>query len=128
MTKIRVSILLLAALAASLLAAACARSAGGGPVRLGFLASEDEKWEEAARHWEGAVAREPRSVAARNNLAVAYEKLARWDDARREYEAALAIDPKNESVRYNFDRFLENMDEWKAPAGKAEPKGKDEKD
>jgi Flp pilus assembly protein TadD len=104
---------LFAAVVAVLLSAACARTLRDDSLRLGFRASENEQWDEAVLRWEAAVERSPRSVSARNNLAVAYEKKGLWEDARREYGKALELDPSNTYVQYNFDRFQENLDAGK---------------
>jgi Flp pilus assembly protein TadD len=113
MMKRTTFVLLFAAVVAALLSAGCARTLRDDPLRLGFRASEGERWDEAVLRWETAVERSPRSVSARNNLAVAYEKKGRWEDARREYEKALELDPSNTYVKDNFERFQENLDAWK---------------
>jgi len=117
--KNRASVLLLFAVSLALLSAACGGRLRDNPIRLGFLASEDEMWDDALLRWEKAVELAPRSVSAHNNLAVAYEKKGRWEEARKEYEKALAIDPSNTYVQHNFNRFQENVDFWKDDADKA---------
>ena len=109
-------VLFFAAIVAALLTAGCARTLRDDSLRLGFRASENEQWNEAILRWETVVERSPRSVSARNNLAVAYEKMGRWEDARKEYEKALALDPSNIYVKHNFERFQENLDFWKDDA------------
>jgi tetratricopeptide (TPR) repeat protein len=121
------SFILLFAIGAALLLVGCGGSLRNNNIRLGFKASEDELWDEALLRWEKAVALAPRSVAAHNDLAVAYEKKGRWEDARKEYEKALELDPANVSVKHNFERFQENMDVWKDGAEKATGGGPDEK-
>lgn len=111
--KRKLFVLLFAAAAAALLSAGCARAFRDDPLLLGFRASENEQWDDAVLRWETAVELSPRSVSARNNLAVAYEKKGRWEDARKQYEKALEIDPSNTYVKYNFERFQENLDAWK---------------
>ena len=123
----RAALGILVAAATALLVSACSRTMRGGDLRLGFKASEEERWDEALVYWEKTVAANPRSVSAHNNLAVAYEKKGRWEDARKEYEAALALEPTNLSVRHNFERFKENMAVWEDAAGKPATGGADEK-
>lgn len=123
----RTSFILLLMLGAALLFAGCGGSLRDNNIRLGYKASENELWDEALARWEKAVELAPRSVAAHNDLAVAYEKKGRWEDARKEYEKALALDPANLSVQHNFERFQENMAVWDDVAEKAKGGGADEK-
>jgi Flp pilus assembly protein TadD len=116
MMKRTTFVLLVATVVAVLLSAGCARTLRDDSLRLGFRASENEQWDEAILRWEKAVELAPRSVAAHNDLAVAYEKKGRWEDARKEYEKALALDPSNIYVKHNFERFQENLDFWKDDA------------
>ena len=86
-----------------------------GPRRLdqigfGAWAAQLDLWDEAIFRWQKAIARDPRSAAAHNNLAVAYEKKGLWDDARKEYEAALKLEPENPWVKSNYDRFRNHLE------------------
>ncbi len=112
----RVSFVLLFAIGAALFLFGCGGSLHDNNIRLGFRASEEELWDDALARWEEAVALAPRSVAAHNDLAVAYEKKGRWEDARKEYEKALELDPSNVYVKHNLERFQENLDFWKDDA------------
>ena len=116
--------LLLAAVAAAILLPGCGSAVRNNDIRLGFEASEEELWDDALSRWEKAVAAAPRSAAAHNNLAVAYEKKGRWEDARKEYETALALDPLDIRIKHNFERFQENMSAWKDGAEKARGGGR----
>ncbi len=71
----------------------------------GIAAARADNWEEAVRHWQGVVVREPGSAAAHNNLAVAFEKRGAWEEARKEYETALGLDPANPAIKDNLERF-----------------------
>ena len=122
----RISVVLLFMIGLALLFAGCGGSLRNNNIRLGFKASENELWDEALARWEKAVELAPRSVAAHNDLAVAYEKKGRWEDARKEYEKALALDPSNLFVKHNFERFQENMAVWKDLEEKAKGGGPDE--
>ncbi len=74
----------------------------------GVEAAEKQLWDEAIFRWKKVLEASPRSAAAHNNLAVAYEKKNRWEDARREYQLALNIDPDNELIQSNFKNFQSN--------------------
>lgn len=95
---------------AGLSAAACARNLSLGPLRAGVAAAADERWEEAVRYWRQALAQDPRSAAAHNNLAVAYEKTGDWAAAAREYEDAMRLDPTNTLIRGNYETFKARLD------------------
>jgi len=101
-------LVLLLAFALSL--AGCARPLGPGPLEAGVAAAQDDRWEEAVRFWEQAVARDPSSAAAHNNLAVAFEKRGAFDEAGREYEAALKLDPGNPAIRDNYRAFQARLE------------------
>jgi Flp pilus assembly protein TadD len=79
-------------------------------IGLGVAASESGRWDEAVTLWMKAVAADPSSAAAHNNLAVAYEQGGRSEDARKEYETALKLDPGNTYIRENLRRFTENRE------------------
>jgi Tfp pilus assembly protein PilF len=74
-------------------------------IRRGALAAESGRWDEASDRWRKEVAAALSSVAAHNNLAVAYEKCGRFEEAGNEYEAALRLDPANAAVQENFRKF-----------------------
>ena len=94
-------------------------------VGFGVWAANNELWEEAIFRWKKVLAQDPRSVAAHNNLAVAYEKKGLWEEARKEYEAALKLAPDNPWVKRNFKRFQENLEPEKP--GQQEKAAPDEK-
>jgi Flp pilus assembly protein TadD len=85
--------------------AACARPLASGALTAGVAAARVEDWDEAVRQWTAALERDPRSAAAHNNLAVAFERKGAWEEARREYETALRLEPDNPTVRQNFEAF-----------------------
>jgi Tfp pilus assembly protein PilF len=108
MTRRTASLLLL--IAAGLALGACARSLSVGPLRAGVAAANDERWDEAVRYWKQALQLDPKSAAAHNNLAVAYEKLGDWPAAAKEYEEAMRLDPKNAQIRGNYEAFQGRLD------------------
>jgi Flp pilus assembly protein TadD len=104
--KIMNNRLLAPVLALSLaLTAACAGPKRMSQVRVGVWAAERDLWEEAVFRWSRVLETEPNSAVARNNLAVAYEKMGRVEDARREYELALKLAPNQPQIKANFQRF-----------------------
>jgi Flp pilus assembly protein TadD len=85
--------------------AACARPLVRISLEAGIDAARAEDWEAAVRFWSEAVATDPRSAAAHNNLAVALEKRGDWEAAGKEYEEALRLDPDNRSIRANYQSY-----------------------
>lgn len=123
--KIPIS-LLLATVIISLLSG-CGRPLRMNQLQFGVWASEKDLWDEAVFRWKKAAVVDPRSVAAHNNLAVAYEKKGLWEEARKEYAIALKLEPKNTYVKYNLDMFQENMDSLKKDEDGKGANGADEK-
>jgi tetratricopeptide (TPR) repeat protein len=104
--------ILAAALAAVLASSSCSSPRIKDEIKFGVWASERGLWDEAIFRWKKAVAASPKSVAALNNLGVAYEKKGLFDEALKSYEAALAIEPGNTYVKSNYKNCQENI---KAP-------------
>jgi len=102
-----VPLLLLAAL---LSFGACARDLATRPLSAGVEAAGEDRWDEAVQYWQKALAQDPDSAAAHNNLAVAYEKRGAWEDARREYEEALRLQPANAEIKANYEAFKVRLD------------------
>ncbi len=105
------------AIAASLLAGACASTAGTDQMRIGLWAARQNLWDEAIFRWRQALTARPESAAVHNNLAVAYEVKGQWEDARREYEAALKLAPRDSRIKLNYEQFKRNL----APSGGTKP-------
>jgi len=116
--------LLLLAAGCALFLGGCASAGAPDQLKFGLWAAERNLWDEAIFRWQKVLAAEPSSVAAYNNLGVAYEKKALWDKARAAYEAALKIDPKNTYVKTNFDRFKEQQGALKKEEEKEKEKVK----
>ena len=91
------------------LALGCAAHRPGDQIRFGVWAAGHDLWDEAIFRWKKVLGQDPRSAAAHNNLAVAYEKKGLWEDARKEYETALKLAPENAWVKLNFNKFKENL-------------------
>lgn len=126
MTK-RVFWLLLFACVWASLFFGCSSSRLSDQIKFGVFASEKNLWDEAIFRWKKALEANPDSVAAHNNLAVAYEKKGRFQDALKEYETALKLDPDNSRVKLNYTSCQENIQGLKKDEKSGAVKGKDEK-
>jgi type IV pilus assembly protein PilF len=98
------------AVVALLAAGSCARSPASGFLAAGLASARQDAWEEAARQWALAVATDPGSAAAHNNLAVAYERQGDWDAAEREYGEALRLAPDEPTVKANYAAFKARLE------------------
>jgi tetratricopeptide (TPR) repeat protein len=105
------------------LLSACAGPRFTDQIGFGIWAADRDLWEEAIFRWKKVLVQEPRSVAAHNNLAVAYEKKGLWEDARKEYEAALKLDPDNPWVKFNYENFRSHLEPDKKDKGEESEKG-----
>ena len=75
-------------------------------------------WKEARFRFEKAVALDPESHQALNNLAIACEQQGAFDKAREAYEKALQLSPGNTYIQQNFDLFREADDKRNRKAKK----------
>jgi tetratricopeptide (TPR) repeat protein len=96
---------------------ACRSPAGRSDIHMGISASQNDQWEEAIARWTKALASDPSSAAAHNNLAVAYEKHGLREEARKEYESALKLAPGDPYVKDNFERFMGGREAYGAKGG-----------
>jgi tetratricopeptide (TPR) repeat protein len=94
----------------SLISACAPAPALRDQVAFGVWAAEKDLWDEAIFRWKKVLAENPDSVAAHNNLAVAYEKKGLWEEARKEYETALKLDPDNPWIKFNYENFQGNLE------------------
>jgi Flp pilus assembly protein TadD len=89
--------------------------------RLPAASSEDEiafgievarkgLWNEARFRFERAVALDPGSAEAQNDLAVALEQQGEFAKARAAFEKALALAPGSLYIQQNYDLFREADD------------------
>jgi Tfp pilus assembly protein PilF len=97
-------------LAVGVSAGGCARSLAVAPLRAGVEAADAERWDEAVQYWTKAVALEPNSAAAHNNLAIAAERQGDWTTAAKEYEIAVRLDPENARIRANYESFKARLE------------------
>lgn len=103
-------VLALLILAVGLSAGGCARSLAVAPLRAGVEAADAENWDAAVQHWTKAIALNPNSAAAHNNLAVAAERKGDWTTAAKEYEAAARLAPENSLIRANYESFKARLE------------------
>jgi len=89
--------------------AGCGAFRSADQLKFGVWASEKNLWDEAIFRWKKALAANPKSVGAHNNLAVAYEKKGLFEEALKEYELALKLDPENTYVKSNYKNCQENI-------------------
>ncbi len=108
MRKNFVAVVAFASISAALLAG-CAAFHSADQLKFGIWASEKNLWDEAIFRWKKALAVNPKSVGAHNNLAVAYEKKGLFEEALKEYEQALKLDPENTYVKSNYKSCQENI-------------------
>ena len=94
----------------------------------GVKAARIGLWREARFRFEKAVALDPASAEALNNLAVAYEGTGEFEKAKQIYLRALQLDRSNQFIQKNYSRFNEfysRSERRQAPAAKpAAPTGK----
>jgi len=107
------------AIAPLFLSGGCRPPLASTALTAGIAAARADNWEEAVRHWQSVLVREPGSAAAHNNLAVACEKRGAWEEARKEYEVALGLDPDNPTIKDNFERFKARQDAARTGKGTA---------
>ena len=85
------------------------RRRAGSLVSRGVAFARLGLWEEATRRWRKAIALNPQSSDARNNLAVAYELSGKHTWAAGEYERALAVESTNVYIEQNYQLHQEAM-------------------
>lgn len=80
---------------------------------LGQMALQRRRWRECEEHYRRALALDPRSWLALNNLAVALQRQGREKEALELFEAAARADPENQLVHRNLkgaiDRTLSDV-------------------
>ncbi len=64
------------------------------------------KPEEANRHFQKALALNPKSAVAHASLGTSFARIGRVDAAVAEFKAALKIDPRNSTASYNLGTLL----------------------
>jgi Tfp pilus assembly protein PilF len=97
----------------------CAAPLENSQLSFGLKAAKADLWDEAIFRWKKALAENPSSLAAHNNLAVAYEKKGMWEEAKKEYELAIDLQPNNTFVLSNYKAFMRRLE---ASTGEADEK------
>ena len=69
---------------------------------LGLKFVSKGNYQEAATHFQEAIAIYPEYLAARNDLGAQYLKLKRLDEAQEYFESVLRDDPKNFNAKFNM--------------------------
>jgi tetratricopeptide (TPR) repeat protein len=88
-------------------AAALAQTAKGNPqdaavrLELGNLYFDSERFADAARWYEQAIAIEPRNVSASTDLGISYYYMNQPDRALQQFDRSLAIDPRHSKTLLN---------------------------
>ncbi len=82
-------------------------------VEFGIKVARRGLWYEAIFRWKKAVALDPQSASARNNLGVAYEQSGEFELAEGEYEHALELAPGSVYIRQNYELFREAYEKRK---------------
>jgi Flp pilus assembly protein TadD len=79
-------------------------------IDFGLRVAQKGLWQEARFRFERAVALDPQSASALNDLAVSLEQMGEFDKARECYEKALGLKPGDLYIQQNFDLFREADD------------------
>jgi Tfp pilus assembly protein PilF len=87
-------------------------------VEFGIRVAQKGLWQEARFRFERALALDPDSASALNNLAIAYEQQGEFDKAREAYERALKRKPNDTYIQQNYDLFREADDKRKRKSQK----------
>jgi tetratricopeptide (TPR) repeat protein len=88
-------------------AATLAQTAQGNPqdaavrLELGNLYFDSERFADAARWYEQAIAIEPRNVSASTDLGISYYYMNQPDRALQQFDRSLAIDPRHTKTLLN---------------------------
>ena len=75
--------------------------------KLGLEAQRQQQFADAEAHYRRAIAIDPDSVEAHNNLGIVLKAQGRLDDATRHYREALRIRPEHAPAHYNLAVVLE---------------------
>ena len=89
-----------------ILLSACSSSRPMDQINFGIKAARLDLWDEAIFRWKKYLQFNQESAAARNNLAVAYEKKGLWEEAKEQYELAQKYDPKDKHIISNYKQFM----------------------
>jgi tetratricopeptide (TPR) repeat protein len=74
-----------------------------GYVNLGMVYYGSAKYEDAIKAWNKAIALNPKSAIAYNDIAAAYGAMSNWDEEIKACEKALSIDPNMTLAKNNMN-------------------------
>ena len=94
------------------------REQGQDELKFGIDVARRGLWSEARFRFERAVALDPDSAQALNNLAVALEQQGDFKGARAAYEKAMKLKPNDLYIQQNYDLFREADDKRNRKARK----------
>jgi Flp pilus assembly protein TadD len=94
------------------------REQGGHELKFGIEVAKRGLWSEARFRFERAVALDPDSAQALNNLGVALEQQGDFKGAHAAYEKALKLKPNDTYIQQNYDLFREADDKRNRKAKK----------
>jgi Flp pilus assembly protein TadD len=95
-----------------------AREQGEHELKFGIEVAKKGLWSEARFRFERAVALDPESAQAQNNLGVALEQQGDFKGAHAAYERALKLNPSDAYIQQNYDLFREADDKRNRKAKK----------
>ena len=115
-------------MAATLLVAACGCSSprtadqqASTQLRFGAKVARLGYWQEARFRFQHAVALDPGSARAHNDLAVSLEALGEFGAAFEEYKKAVSLAGNDSSIRQNYTKFAEFYSAYTKRVGKVTP-------
>jgi tetratricopeptide (TPR) repeat protein len=73
--------------------------------RSGAQSADEENWEDAVRHFQGALELDPDHADSHFRLATAFENLGKFQDAKTHYERALDLD----ALRFRADTAINQI-------------------
>lgn len=76
----------------------------------GIQAYQQERWDEARRHFEAAIAASPRLAEPHYNLALTLHQLGEHQAATAQFKKAAELDPNNDTIR-DSPLFQQHVDE-----------------
>ncbi|MCD4750495.1 MAG: sulfatase-like hydrolase/transferase [Thermoanaerobaculales bacterium] len=83
-------------------------------VALGAIASQGGGFEEAQRHYDLILEKEPNHPATRNNRAIALYRLGRFREAKEELESVLKENPNYADAANNMAAIAVDLGDWTA--------------
>jgi Tfp pilus assembly protein PilF len=73
------------------------------------LELRDQRYADAARNLERAIAHDPTDAWAHDKLGIAFQRLGRTDEALKEFERSVELAPSEAVYLYNYGAMLASM-------------------